>query len=341
VVNVPTVDKAEDAGWIYIVNSAKFGTHPPVDRLASSEILSCLDSYLKEAFPVFYQIFSQTKTAGKTQIMQAPALPFDFGKATSASPTKQQTKTKSNYFSPYGTRSQTKAKAATPLQSLVATAAPAAVRSIVPTSQGPNSSQDWHNLLTSGLLSSDLEDPTDFDDTPVPNATPPQTIVEDGVTAQWVDLATFISYVQKNASLANPSITPSGLTDQLTGPLQSWYGSGSTNPVFASMILQALIGADDAVEFYSKSLIHAFYVVVYSYLNDIRLVTTQSQRAKFFDEQSQCPLWVGSHHGYDSSELQGAYRCPLASPIRFRLLYASSRILFRAHFSTNGFHHGI
>jgi hypothetical protein len=141
-------------------------------------------------------------------------------------------------------------------------AAPAAVRAVVPTSQSPNSSQEWHNLLTSGLLSSDLEDPTDFDDTPLPSVIPTQNIIEDGDTAQWVDLPMFISYVAKNAQLSKPDSAPPGPTVELLSTLTSWYPTGSEDPVLASMLLPALIGTDDTVEFYSKSWCHSFCVTL-------------------------------------------------------------------------------
>lgn len=122
-----------------------------------------------------------------------------------------------------------------------------------------NSVATWHNLLTSGLLNTDLEDPTDFEDTPVPTLVS-GVIVEDGITAQWVDLATLISYVEKDYNASQPKPIRPGPTVSLLTPLKVWYGSqtsssGTPPPVLASILLQALIGTDDAIEFFSESLI--------------------------------------------------------------------------------------
>ena len=121
--------------------------------------------------------------------------------------------------------------------------------------RGAGSANAWHALFTSGLQPQDLESLTDFDDNPAP----PQAVtavIEDGATPQWVDLPTFISYLEKDLRQAPRALL--GPTMPLIPKMKNLWGAGlggTAAPPFvlASMLLQALIGTDDTVEFFSES----------------------------------------------------------------------------------------
>lgn len=104
----------------------------------------------------------------------------------------------------------------------------------------------WHDVMISNLLEvTDLTD-EDISDTPLPPAVPKDQVVIDGETENWVDLATFIFFLDQSNSQAKATPTRPSLDPSYIAMLK-WYFLSPQDPtqpestVVAATLLTALL----------------------------------------------------------------------------------------------------
>ena len=120
-----------------------------------------------------------------------------------------------------------------------------------PSLSKPNQPTSWHQLMLSGLVSSDLDSIEDLTDSPVPNSevTPKQG------KKVWVDLATFMSILIAENMKPNNGAGPRALPPEMVAKLKIWFCSPKTSdskgnvPVLASMLLPLFLGMQGTERF--------------------------------------------------------------------------------------------